>query len=136
MIEARSAIGLAIMIVVAAGIGVLAAGRQSHTIAAPRPTPTVAPLPVPGRGEVIISSTHGGVAQAQFIPGTITVRVGQKITWLNQTGDDHTVTANDGSFNSGIIKAGSSFSWTPRHAGTYPYSCYLHGESGTVVVTG
>lgn len=73
-----------------------------------------------------------------FVPDTLNVKTGMTVTWAN--GDDglaHTVTAADGSFDSGRLGSGSTFSHTFDTAGTFAYQCTIHPKSmqGTVVVT-
>lgn len=76
-----------------------------------------------------------------FSPTTTTVSLGTTVTWTNQGTMLHTVTADDGSFNSGDIAASSTYSHTFNTAGTYNYYCSHHGGpglsgmSGTIIVT-
>lgn len=73
-----------------------------------------------------------------FFPATFNVTAGTTVKWTNSAVDkvDHTVTANDLSFNSGTMKPGATFSFTLAKAGTYAYFCSLHPEQmrATVVV--
>jgi plastocyanin len=81
--------------------------------------------------------TTGSVAIAgnAFTPATITVAVGGTITWTNNDAVPHTVTADDDSFDSGIMRKGVTWSKTFSAPGTYTYFCTLHPEMrGTVVV--
>jgi plastocyanin len=73
-----------------------------------------------------------------FRPPALEVAVGARVTWENVDGDDdHTVTATDGTFNSGVLAAGSAFEYTFDAPGTYPYFCAIHPEmEGTVTVVG
>jgi plastocyanin len=72
-----------------------------------------------------------------FDPGSVTVDVGGTVTWTNQGAVAHTVTADDGSFDSGTVDAGGSFSFTFETAGTFSYHCAIHPNMvGTVVVNG
>ena len=72
-----------------------------------------------------------------FSPQNATVRVGQKVTWTNEDAVDHNVTASDGSFKSSDFGQNGTFSFTPKKAGTYRYTCTLHpGMDGTLTVTG
>ena len=88
------------------------------------------------------SSAGGGVKVAmkdvQFKPGNVTVAVGQKITWDNQDGIPHNVTATSGAdFKSGTVGPGGTYSFTPAKAGTIAYECTIHpGQQGTITVTG
>lgn len=63
-----------------------------------------------------------------FAPGNISVPVGTTVTWTNDDSVAHTVTANDGSFQSGNLDAGKSFSFTFNKPGTYTYHCEYHAN--------
>ena len=74
-----------------------------------------------------------------FDPSTITITAGQKVTWINKGELDHTVTSNNGYFDSGNIRPGSRVSYTFTKPGTYSYKCTLHsfmffGMKGKVIV--
>jgi len=71
-----------------------------------------------------------------FDPGTVTVKVGQKVTWTNADSVDHNVVAQSGaSFSSDNFGQGGTFSFTPTKAGTIDYVCTLHpGMDGKIVV--
>lgn len=70
-----------------------------------------------------------------FAPGSVTVNVGDTVTWNNNGPTLHTATANDGSFDTGNLKRGESGSHTFTKAGTYRYICTPHPYmKGTVVV--
>src|SRR4051812_47910830 len=56
-----------------------------------------------------------------YDPPTLTVNVGDKVTWQNNGEDVHTVTSDDGSFDSGDMKHGASWSYTFTTPGTYTY---------------
>jgi plastocyanin len=77
-----------------------------------------------------------------FVPAVDTVAAGSAVTWANQDGVNHTVTASPGStdsFNSGAVSGGASFTHTFNTPGTYVYYCQIHGTPtsgmrGTIVV--
>jgi plastocyanin len=72
-----------------------------------------------------------------FSPGSLSVTTGATVTWTNSDTTLHTVTADDGSFNSGNIAIGAIYSKVFSTAGTFSYHCILHPEmNGKVVVTG
>ena len=72
-----------------------------------------------------------------FKPASVTVSVGDTVTWTNQDQAPHTATANDGSFDTGNLDKGQSGSHTFSKAGTFAYICSVHPSmKGTVVVTG
>jgi plastocyanin len=79
-----------------------------------------------------LNSTSNG-----FSPSTIHVVIGvnNTVMWTNNDGTPHTVTANDGSFDSGAITAGQSWTYTFTQPGTYQYHCSYHSwMTGTVIV--
>ncbi len=76
-------------------------------------------------------------ASLGFTPSTITVVIGvnNTVIWTNDDSAPHTVTANDGSFSSGNLEPGDSFSWTFTTPGTYAYHCSYHSwMMGTIIV--
>ena len=70
-----------------------------------------------------------------FDPGTVTVQVGDTVTWTNKDGASHTATADDGSFDTDGIGSGTTASVTFDTAGTFAYHCKIHTDmTATVVV--
>lgn len=70
-----------------------------------------------------------------FVPATLTVQRGDRITWTNRDPFPHTATAQGRAFDSGSIAAGRTWSWVARTPGTYDYLCTLHpGMTGRVIV--
>ena len=76
----------------------------------------------------------------RFDPETVTINAGDTVVWTNNGSATHTVTASDGSWDSGSLAPGQSFSHTFDSAGTVAYYCTFHGSAngdgmaGTVVV--
>ena len=60
-----------------------------------------------------------------FSPVRLTVQRGDRVTWVNRDPFPHTATAK-GTFDSGPIAAGASWSWVADKAGAYEYVCTLH----------
>jgi len=88
------------------------------------------------------SSSGGGPVAVQmkdiaFSPATVTVKVGQKVTWTNDDSVPHNVTSKSGeTIDSGNFNQGGTFSFTPTKAGTIDYVCTIHpGMEGKIVVT-
>jgi plastocyanin len=76
------------------------------------------------------------IADFAFAPDSSDVKVGDSVKWTNSDGATHTVTADDGAFDSGNLAGGKSFSFTFDEAGTFAYHCNIHQSmTGTVVVT-
>ena len=65
----------------------------------------------------------------------VTIKVGDTVTWVNKDDADHTVTADDDSFDSGNLGNGQSHSHKFTKAGEYTYHCEHHPRmKGKVVV--
>ncbi len=93
--------------------------------AAPTATPTANPTPTPTPTTASSSGNSVSIKNFSFTPNSLTVKVGTKVTWTNHDSVTHTVTANQGAFNSPVLP-GSSFSFTFTKAGTYAYHCMIH----------
>lgn len=63
-----------------------------------------------------------------FSPSSVTVMETGSILWVNNDAGVHTVTADDGSFDSGDIQPGGSFGWKFTKIGPHPYHCKYHLE--------
>jgi plastocyanin len=71
-----------------------------------------------------------------FTPGTIEISAGTTVTWTNNDSAPHTVTDDDGAFQSGKMDQGATFSFTFDTPGTYTYHCEYHANmTATVIVT-
>ena len=116
----------------------LGACSASGSTSAPSAAASAAATP---SGAAASGSSGSGGASASIIdfgfqPASITVKAGSTVTWKNTGSVTHTVTAGDGSFDSGQVAAGSSFQHTFTTAGTFAYHCTIHSSmTGTVVVT-
>ncbi len=78
---------------------------------------------------------------SSFIPATFSVSAGTTIVFLNTNNLPHTATADNGSFDTGMVKPGSSKSVVVSKAGSIAFYCLYHGaaggvgQSGTITVT-
>lgn len=76
------------------------------------------------------------IADFNFSPATLNVKAGTKVTFTNEDGFAHTVTAKDKSFDSGNLDQGDTFEHTFAEAGTFEYRCAIHNSmTGKVVVS-
>jgi plastocyanin len=93
-------------------------------------TPQSTAPPSVGQGQVLIK----GIA---YNPKEVHTTVGKPVTWMwDDGGLDHSVTADDKSFDSGR-KSSGTFQWTFTKPGTVAYHCEVHARMhGTVVVSG
>jgi len=69
-----------------------------------------------------------------FSVTTLTVAAGTTVTWTNKDYTTHTVTADDGSFTSGDIASGKTYSRAFTVKGTYAYHCIYHSMMKASIV--
>jgi plastocyanin len=85
------------------------------------------------------SATPGTLAISMnansFSPNTVTINSGTVVTWTNTDSMNHTVTADNGSYNKSLAP-GESYSLTFTIRGEYKYYCALHGAAGGVGMSG
>ena len=129
MIPARS-------FLVLLAIGFILGGATIGFIAAPVELRLAQANPVV-TGDISIVEGAGNSDNGQFYtPSSYNVTVGTTVSWVNHDSTTHTVTENNGLFDSGPIPPGGSFSYTFTQAGTYQYACSYHPwMTGTIIVT-
>ena len=72
---------------------------------------------------------------ARFEPRVLTVKVGDRITWVNKDLFPHTATAAKKAFDSGSVAPSDTWSFVAKQAGTYTYTCTFHPNmTGTIKV--
>lgn len=77
------------------------------------------------------------IRQFAYQPEVLEVPVGTTVTWTNTDAVGHSITAKDGSYDSGLFDQGGTFAKTFDTPGTYSYVCSRHGSmTGEVRVTG
>ena len=75
------------------------------------------------------------IVNSSFSPASLTVKVGDTVTWTNQDSMGHSATADDNSFDTGVLDQGKSGTVTFSKAGTYTYHCKIHSSMhGTITV--
>ncbi len=91
---------------------------------------SVQPVPIQDVASVSIGDNFFDVADVFVEPGTT-------VYWSNDGQVPHTVTADDGSFDSGQLNPGDSYIVTFLGSGRLSYYCQLHPEMvGSVTVGG
>jgi plastocyanin len=115
------------------------AGAIPTPAASPEVTPDpAAPTPSGAPATPDSSGAGGGdavsIANFAFGPDTIQVAAGTTVTWTNNDTAAHTVTADDGSFDSGNLAPGDTFTYTFTTAGTVAYHCNYHPNMTASVV--
>ena len=122
---------------------------SGSTISVAHPRFGVANLPQ--AGSALVLQTSGTASQTQpaagpsangqvimkgmrFQPADLTVHPGETVEFKNEDIFAHTVTADDGSFDSGLIQPGSSWKMTVQKAGTLAYHCTPHPNMKATLV--
>ena len=71
-----------------------------------------------------------------FTQTQVQIAAGQTVVWMKSSSMVHTVTADDGTFDSGDIATGAPYSQEFDSPGSYPYFCQYHGDVGGVGMSG
>ena len=100
-------------------------------------SPMTAPSPTPSTSGTAVSIVRGAstLTSTAYAPNPVTIPVGGTVMWTNNDTTSHTATAADGTWNSGTLAPGATFSRTFPTAGSFPYACTIHpGMVATVTV--
>jgi plastocyanin len=77
------------------------------------------------------------IKKTGFSPSSVRIDFGDAVKWTNSDTTNHQVVADNGSFASPILKPGTSFSFTFKTAGRFPYHDAIHPAfKGVVRVNG
>jgi plastocyanin len=75
------------------------------------------------------------ILDAAYDPAEVTVKAGEAVSWKNAGQQPHSVTAEDGSFDSGVKNPGQEWSNPFTKPGTFAYKCTQNpAMKGTVKV--
>jgi len=83
-------------------------------------------VPAAVGGTVQMVDNEPDLTNWHFDPADLTVAVGSTVTWHNAGNQEHSVTADDGSFDSGLTEPGSNFERAFPKVGVYAYHCRPH----------
>lgn len=61
-----------------------------------------------------------------FLPANLTIKKGETVTFTNKDGVGHSATADDKSFDTGVLAQNESKTVTFDKPGTYTYHCSVH----------
>lgn len=86
---------------------------------------------------LVLEEDPDKAATWRFEPENVTVKVGETVVWEWRADDKHSVTADNGAFDSGEKKGrGTKWQFKFTRAGDYPYTCTPHPFMvGSVKVT-
>jgi plastocyanin len=81
-------------------------------------------------------SEEVSIVAKDFSLTSVTAKPGEEVYVDNQGGSTHTVTADDGAFDTGNVEAGKQAEFdAPKEPGTYAYHCTIHSNmTGTLTV--
>jgi plastocyanin len=86
-------------------------------------------------GFALAADQSVAIANFAYSPSTVTVSVGDSVTWTNNDEAPHTATADDDSWDTGTLAQNGTGAVTFDTAGEYSYHCDIHPNmTGTVVV--
>jgi plastocyanin len=115
------------------------AGTPSEAATSTGETPTPlgrgSPADAPAGGAHKSASASVTIGDFFFSPASVSIAVGDTVTWRNTGQAPHNATASDGSFKTQDLNNGQSASHTFTRAGTFSYICTIHPNMhGTVRV--
>ena len=112
-------------------IFVLISGCTSTTTVTPAST-----TPGPTTPAQTSTEQQVNIKDFNFVPATAEVPIGTTVTWVNDDNVPHTITSVSGTFDSGSIGPGKTYSFKFDQAGTFEYSCTNHPSMphGKVIV--
>ena len=125
-------------LVVVLALVAAACGGGTKSTGLPTNTPTTSPSPTQSAsGSLVILGDNF------FQPKELTVKLGTTVTWRDDGLQPHSVTADDGSFDSNpkcpsgpCLQKGATFTFTFTKSGRYVYYCKVHGAKGGIGMSG
>lgn len=69
-----------------------------------------------------------------YNPMLVTIHAGDRVTFVNDDDDAHTISADDKSFNSAGLDSGATWQHAFARPGTYRYFCELHPYMKATIV--
>lgn len=138
-------VALAGLLIALAGCGASGASTGGAGSGAPTSAPTAIatsqPTATPSApANATVIKIIGATGAYKFSPASVTVKVGDTVVWMNETGVAHTATSDSDAaltWDSGAIDVGGMYSLTVTKAGTFAYHCSIHPfMRGTLIVTG
>jgi plastocyanin len=91
--------------------------------------------PSPAGNTVSIVQGASALTTTAFNPNPLTISTGTTVTWMNNDSITHTSTSNGGTWSSGNVAPGGTFSFTFQSAGSFAYHCAIHpGMVGMITV--
>lgn len=116
------------IIVVVGGIYLLNKGNST-----PTKQPVQSAQPTSQISQPTVSTDTITIRNFAFTPGTLTVKQGAKVTWVNEDSVAHKIKAD--AFNSTNLNQGDKYEFVFNDKGTFDYICGIHPSmTGKIVV--
>lgn len=120
--------GGVVAIIIIAGIYFLSQKQYQ-----PGPSQTLSPRPSTESAQNKVEANTITIQNFAFNPGNITVKVGTRVTWINQDSATHRIKSD--TFNSPDLNQGDKFEFTFNNQGSFDYICGIHPSmNGKIVV--
>ncbi len=99
------------------------------------PSPTNAESPQSsGSAKKVSGDVDVDIIGGTFVPETVTISVGETVTWTNKDAEDHSVSFSEESILDTVLDPGETVENTFDTAGAYKYKDKFSGAKGEVVV--
>ena len=80
------------------------------------------------------SANQISIKEYMFMPATLNIVTGTKVTWVNHDDVPHTIVDTDKAFHSAALDTDDTYSFTFTKPGTYHYFCTLHPKMVATIV--
>ena len=74
------------------------------------------------------------INEYMYMPATLNVVTGTKVTWVNHDEVPHTIVDTDKAFRSAALDTDETYSYTFTKPGTYHYFCTLHPKMVATII--
>ena len=97
----------------------------------------VAAAPILAAAPALAVDGNVTIVDFAFQPGDVSIALNEKVTWFNQSPDNHTVTSDSQAFDSGSLPPyGGGYQLIFQRSGTFPYHCGFHPQMKGVIRVG
>jgi plastocyanin len=127
-------IGIIVAVIVIGGGFLIFSRQNSMKMNMQKNTPTTTQSQATPSGTTSETKNSVEIKNYSFSPSTLTVKVGDSVTWTNNDSVGHSATADDNSFDTGVLQQGQSGSVTFKKVGTYTYHCSVHPNMKATIV--
>jgi len=132
---------LTVLVILIGGYVLITRSNNSSPTITPTPTPIsqVSSTPEATASPTLTEKeTNINMSNFSFVPSTVTITKGTKVTWTNNDSVRHDAMSDPGRemFKSQLLEQGQSYSFTFTDAGTFDYFCSVHlNMKGGITVT-